>query len=103
MEDTAAISNYLNDCHAVSARVAGWQQQKWTLSSLSRQVNYTATNKISGKAGEPGLENGQEQGRFISSQDPTLNHQPQNQSSEHTLLPPTAGVTSWLALPSPWL
>lgn len=102
MEDTAAISNYLNDCHAVSARVAGWKQQKWILSSLSRQVNYTVANKINGKAGEPGLENGQEQGRFISSQDPTLNHATKS-STEYTLLPPTPGVTLWLALPSPWL
>lgn len=74
MEDTAAISNYLNDCHAVSARVAGWKQQKWILNSLSRQVNYRVAHKINRKAEESGLENGQEQGRFISSQDPTLNH-----------------------------
>lgn len=74
MEDTAAISNSLNDCHAVSARVAGWKQQKWILNRLSRQVNYTVGSKINGEAGEPGLENGQEQGRFISSQGPSLNH-----------------------------
>lgn len=74
MEDTVASSNYLNGCHAVSARLAGCKQQKWILNSLSRQVNYRVAHKINRKAGEPGLEIGQEQGRFASSQDPTLNH-----------------------------
>ena len=60
--------------HAVSARVASWKQPKWTLNGLSRKVSYKGAHDIKVKAGEPGVEKGQEQERFSSSQESIQNH-----------------------------
>lgn len=74
MEDPTAVSNNLNGCHAVSARVPSCKQQRWTLNGVSKKVNYRVADKICGKARESGLENEQEQGRFSNSQDLIPDH-----------------------------